>query len=406
MRANFAKAAATGDEAPLYFYSHLFLSHPETRQLFPVSMAHQRDRLFAALGDVVARVDDLEALVPILQQLGRDHRKFGTLAAHYPAVGASLIATLEHFDDAWTPELAKSWSEAYDVVATVMIDAAEAAAEQPAWWEADVVGHERRTIDVAVLQIRPRARFDYAAGQSVSLETDVRPKLWRYYSPANAPRPGSAWGGGRRLRRAPPPPPGGGLPPPPPPAPGPGGLGGPHAGAGGGGPVSSALVRRVGVGDVLRLGPPVGHLVLHEDADRDLLLVAGGLGLAPLKALIDHVARKGPARRVDLYVGFRTEDPIYDRADLQRPEQEHPWLTVTFAVPEEKISGLGHGDIGDVVMRHGPWNSRQVCVAGPAVMVEDTVARLVQSGVPTQRISSEVFAPSRPGPSVDGEVTE
>jgi NAD(P)H-flavin reductase len=289
-------------------------------------------------------------------------------------VGASLLATLEHFDDEWTPELAKSWSEAYDVVATVMIEAAEAAAELPAWWEADVVGHERRTIDVAVLQVRPRARYDYVAGQSVSLETDLRPKLWRYYSPANAPRPD--------------------------------GLMEIHVKARDGGPVSSALVRRVGVGDVLRLGPPVGHLVLHDDSDRDLLLVAGGLGLAPLKALVDHVARKGPARRVDLYVGFRTEDQIYDRAALERLVQEHPWLTVTFAVSEDKISGLEHGDVGDVVMRHGPWNSRQICVAGPAVMVEDTVARLVQSGVPTQRISSEVFAPSRPGPSVDGEVTE
>ena len=147
MRANFAKAAATGDEAPLYFYSHLFLSHPETRQMFPVSMAHQRDRLFSALGDVVARVDDLGSLVPILQQLGRDHRKFGTLAAHYPAVGASLLATLEHFDDEWNPELAKSWAEAYDVVATVMIQAAEEAAGSPPWWDADVVGHERRTVD-------------------------------------------------------------------------------------------------------------------------------------------------------------------------------------------------------------------------------------------------------------------
>ena len=374
MRANFAKAAATGDEAPLYFYSHLFLSHPEARALFPVSMAHQRDRLFAALGDVVARVDDLEALVPILQQLGRDHRKFGTVAAHYPAVGASLLATLEHFDDEWTPELAKSWSEAYDVVATVMIEAAEAAAEEPPWWEADVVGHERRTIDVAVLQLRPRARYDYAAGQSVSLESDLRPKLWRYYSPANAPRPD--------------------------------GLMEIHVKARDGGPVSSALVRRVGIGDVLRLGPPVGHLVLHDDSDRDLLLVAGGLGLAPLKALIDHVARKGPPRRVDLFAGFRSEDQIYDRADLQRLEQEHPWLTVTFAVSEDKISGLEHGDIGDVLMRHGPWNSREICVAGPAVMVEDTVSRLIASGVPNRRISSEVFAPSRPGPSVDGEVTE
>jgi NAD(P)H-flavin reductase len=374
MRANFGKAAATGDEAPLYFYSHLFLSHPETRQLFPVSMAHQRDRLFSALGDVVARVDDLDALVPILQQLGRDHRKFGTLAAHYPAVGASLLATLEHFDDAWTPELAKSWSEAYDVVATVMIEAAEQAAEQPAWWDADVVGHERRTIDVAVLQIRPRTRYEYQAGQSVSLESDLRPRLWRYYSPANAPRPD--------------------------------GLMEIHVKARDGGPVSSALVRRIGVGDVLRLGPPMGHLALDGGSDRDLLLVAGGLGLAPLKALIDQVARQGPARRVDLFAGFRTEDHVYDRADLQRLVQENPWLTVTIAVSDDKISGLEHGDVGDVVMRHGPWLSREVYVAGPGVMVEDTVSRLVQHGVPHQRIRSEVFAPSRPGPSLDGEVTE
>jgi NAD(P)H-flavin reductase len=109
---------------------------------------------------------------------------------------------------------------------------------------------------------------------------------------------------------------------------------------------------------------------------------------------------------VDLFAGFRTEDQIYDRADLQRLEQEHPWLTVTFAVSEDKVSGLEHGDIGDVVLRHGPWNSREVCIAGPAVMVEDTVSRLTTSGVPARRISSEVFAPSRPGPSVDGEVTE
>jgi len=374
MRANFAKAAATGDEAPLYFYSHLFLSHPETRQMFPVSMAHQRDRLFSALGDVVARVDDLDALVPILQQLGRDHRKFGTVAAHYPAVGASLLATLEHFDDQWSPELAKDWSEAYTLVAEVMIAAADEAAEEPAWWEADVVGHERRTIDVAVLRIRPRAKYEYRAGQSLSLETDIRPRLWRYYSPANAPRPD--------------------------------GLIELHVKARDGGPVSSALVRRTGEDDVLRLGPPIGHLALEPDSDRDLLLIAGGVGLAPMKALVDHVARYGPARRVDLFAGFRTEHDAYDAAALQALQRENPWLTVTVAVSEDKISSLEHGDIGDVVLRHGPWTSREVCVAGPAPMVDDTVARLLQHGVPQQRLHSEVFAPSRMGPSVDGEVTE
>jgi NAD(P)H-flavin reductase len=237
-----------------------------------------------------------------------------------------------------------------------------------------VVGHERRTLDVAVLQVRPRTRYDYLPGQSVSLESDLRPRLWRYYSPANAPRPD--------------------------------GLLEIHVKARDGGPVSSALVRRVGVGDVLRLGPPVGHLALSADSDRDLLLVAGGMGLAPLKALVDQVARHGPPRRVDLFAGFRTEEQIYDLADLRRLEQENPWLTVTFAVSEDKTSSLEQGEVAEVVLRSGPWLSREVCVAGPAPMVEETVARLRQHGVPPERMSSEVFAPSRPGPSVDGEVTE
>jgi NAD(P)H-flavin reductase/hemoglobin-like flavoprotein len=374
MRASFGKAAAHGDQAPLWFYSHLFLTHPETRDMFPVSMARQRDRLFTALGTVLARVDDLDSLLPILQQLGRDHRKFGALAAHYPAVGASLLATLEHFDDEWSDELAASWAEAYGVIADVMIGAAEDASEQPPWWEAEIVRHERRTIDVAVLHVRPNAPLEHLPGQSISLETDRRPRLWRWYSPANAPRPD--------------------------------GLLELHVKARDGGPVSSALVRLAQVGDVLRLGPPVGHLALDTGSDRDLLLVAGGTGLAPMKALIDQVARQGPPRRVDLFVGARTEDAFYDRADLRRLEQEHGWLTVTSAVSQEKGSSLEHGDIGDVVLRHGPWTSRDVYVAGNPPMVEDTVTRLHSHGVPMARIRTEVFAASRPSPTVDGKVTE
>jgi NAD(P)H-flavin reductase len=374
MRASFAKAAATGDEAPLYFYSHLFLSHPETRKMFPVSMAHQRDRFFHALGDVVAHVDDLDRVVPVLQALGRDHRKFGVVPEHYPAAGASLLATLRHFDDAWGPELERDWSAAYGLVADVMTKAAEEATDQPPWWDAEVVAHERRTVDTAVMWVRPEPEFPFEAGQSISLETDLRPKLWRYYSPASAPRED--------------------------------GLIELHVRAYDGGPVSTALVRRVGQGDVLRLGPPIGHISFDAESDRDLLLVAGGTGLAPLKAVVDQVARYGPPRRVDLFVGSRTEERIYDRADLERLDREHGWLTVTFAVSHDDLSSLEQGDIGEVVARHGPWNSRDVYAAGPAAMVEDTTSRLVQAGVRPERIRSEVFAPSRLGPSLDGEVTE
>ena len=374
MRASFGKAAAAGDEAPLYFYSHLFLSHPDARNLFPVSMAHQRDRLFQALGDVVHYVDDLDTLIPMLEQLGRDHRKFGTVAEHYPAVGASLLATLEHFDDSWTPQLAEDWTTAYELVAEVMIEAAKEASAEPAWWNAEVIDHDRRRFDVAVLRVRPEVELPYEAGESISVETELRPRLWRYYSPATAPRPD----GVLEL----------------------------HVKARDGGPVSTALVRQVGVGDWVRLGPPVGQLTLDAESDRDLLLVAGGMGLAPLKALVDQVEQHGPPRRIDLFVGARTEDELYDQVDLERLGKEHPWLTVTCAVSDDKESSLEQGDVGDVVMRHGPLRGRDVYVAGPAPMVDDTVSRLVGQGQRRERIRTEVFAQSRPGPDIDGEITE
>ncbi len=373
MRASFAKAAAAGDEAPLYFYSWLFLNHPEIRRMFPVSMMHQRDQLFAALGTAVTRIDDLDSLVPVLERLGRDHRKFRTLPAHYPALGASLLATLEHFDDGWNDELAASWTAAYDLVADVMIRAA-AEVSTPAWWEAEVVSHERRTRDVAVLRLQPRVPLDYLPGQSITLEMDLRPRLWRFFSLATAPRPD--------------------------------GVLEIHVQARDGGPVSSALVRQVAIGDVVRLGPPEGEMVLDTGSDRDLLMVAGDTGVALMKALIDQVARDGPARRVDLFVGARTEAALYDRADLQRLQQEHPWLTVTSAVSEDETSALEHGAVADVVIRHGPWASRDAYVAGAGGMVDDTVARLVGHGLPERRIRSQVLTPSRSGPGVDEEVAQ
>jgi ferredoxin-NADP reductase len=39
-------------------------------------------------------------------------------------------------------------------------------------------------------------------------------------------------------------------------------------------------------------------------------------------------------------------------------------------------------------------------------MVQDTEGRLLASGVPQERVRAEVFAPSRQGPNVEGDVTE
>src|ERR1700712_70361 len=112
----------------MFFYSYLFLKYPQTREMFPPAMTRQRDRLLTALGRIVSDVDNVAQLAPYLGDLGRDHRKFGAIAGHYPAVGEALLATLKKFSgSAWTERLAADWAAAYGIVSGAMIDAADRA---------------------------------------------------------------------------------------------------------------------------------------------------------------------------------------------------------------------------------------------------------------------------------------
>src|SRR6185503_16280256 len=167
----------------------------------------------------------------------------------------------------------------------------------PPWWEAEVIGHERRGFDIAVLRLRPDPAYPYRAGQSMQVEAPLRPRVWRPYSPANAPHAD----GTIDL----------------------------HVKAVPGGQVSNALVNSVMPGDVLRLGSPVGNrLTLDGDTGRNLMLLAGGTGLAPLKALVEELAASDKPRRVTLFAGARTDPDLYDMPALERMQRALPWLTV------------------------------------------------------------------------------
>jgi len=363
LKDSFARVAAYGDEVALFFYSHLFLAHPEVRAMFPVSMLAQRDKLLGALGRIVAEVANHDTLVPFLRGLGRDHRKFSVLAEHYPAVGASLLATLAHFSGtAWDEDLARDWTEAYTAVALVMTEAAaEDATRNPAAWEATVVAHERRTAEIAVLKVLPDVPLGYLPGQSVAVECPARPRLWRYYSMANAPRPDGTLDFHVRVID--------------------------------GGPVSSALARTALVGSRLRLGPPVGALRLDASSRRDVVLAAGSTGLAPFKALVEQaagLAGHGPPR-MHLVFGARTAAELYDLGDLEKMAARWPWLTVTPAVSEDHAYRGETGTVADVIGRQVPLADQDVYICGSPAMVAATADRLRSLGMTQDHIFVEDF---------------
>jgi NAD(P)H-flavin reductase/hemoglobin-like flavoprotein len=361
LRSSWAEVARYGDQVPLFFYSSLFLAHPSVRDMFPVGMAGQRDKLVAALGLVVTRADDLASVVPVLQQLGRDHRRFAVIADHYPAVGEALLATLAHFlGDGWDEHLAAHWTAAYELVARVMLDAADAAVDQPPWYDATVTGLERRTASVAVLRVTPATPIPYAAGQSLATETSARPRLWRYYSPATLPAPDGSF----EL----------------------------HVRAVAGGPVSTGIVQGARVGDPFRFGAPVGDaLTLRTSSGLDLVMIAGGTGLAPLKCLLHELDATGDLRHAQLFWGVRRHVDLYDLPAVERLAGRRGVRFVACVSDDPRPGFARRGTAVEVALAEADPADHDVYVCGSPAMVDGTRAALTAAGVPPGRVHYERF---------------
>ncbi|MFD1827010.1 MULTISPECIES: globin domain-containing protein [Mumia] len=364
LKESWAYVAKSGDDVPLFFYSHLFLSHPDVRSMFPVSMSAQRDKLVTALGTVVSNVDQFDTVAPLLGQLGNDHRRFRATPDHYNAVGASLLATLKHFlGDQWTDELATDWAAAYGVIAKTMVQGAEESAKStPSWWNAEVISADRRTLDVSVLQFRTEQPLPYQPGQSVAIEVPQRPRLWRYYSPANAPRED--------------------------------GTIEVHVQIVDGGQVSSAMVKDLQVGDTVRMSAAVGTALTLDDPTQNLLLVAGGTGLAPLKAVAEQVDRHwlatGRGPKVHLFHGARMPWNLYDE-DAMRALADRPWFSYDTAVSDDSTYPGRRGMVGDVAVSSGGWRGYRALVCGSRAMIQATVSQLIAAGIPPEEIRYEDF---------------
>jgi NAD(P)H-flavin reductase/hemoglobin-like flavoprotein len=362
IKESFAYLMAASPDSMDYFYERVFAASPDTRSLFPMSMSAQHDRVLAAMTQVIFSLDAEAACAELLGRLGRDHRKFGVTEQHHEAFFAALRDTVRYyFGPDWRPEVAHAWDQALSYISATMRAAAAAdAAQNPPWWIAEIVGHELRAPGVAVLKLAPSQPLPYEAGQYVPVQVTRWPRVWRPFSIANAPRPG--------------------------------GLISLHVKAVPGGLVSNSLVHHCVVGDTVVLGAAAGNMTLAA-GDRDLLCVAGGTGLAPIKAIIEEAvaaARHGRPRKITLFVGARQHFDLYDLADLQLLESAYPLLRVIPVLSDQLAYGGLTGMLPDVVHEHRSdlFAGVEAYVCGPAQMVRRATALLAAS-IPLAQIHND-----------------
>ncbi|WP_328494537.1 FAD-binding oxidoreductase [Streptomyces sp. NBC_00414] len=379
LRTSFAVVERRAEFALKYFYSHLFWHHPDVRALFPLDSPEdkerQRDRLFTALSLVVARLEG-PGLHEYLRDLGRDHRKYLARPEHYTAVGDSLIAAFAAVSgSAWNPEVEKAWDEAYELISDVMLDGAGEAESQgePSWWDAEVVGRTGHGDDLAVLTLRPDRPLPHLPGQYVSVGSPRAPGVWRPYSVGNATRRD----GTLDL----------------------------HVSLVEDGALSPVLVRRTREGDVLRLSAPGGRLTLRTPVERPLTFIAAGTGWAPVKALLEQLAREpGPYDEARLFVVARDIAYLYDRVALEGLRTGLPWLDVTVITPAPgRPKGQATERLLTALGNRANWARHDVYLAGPPGLVEEISSVLPRLGAEPSRVfCDELPSTGRDGDGGDG----
>jgi len=363
----------------------LYLDVLESRQVFPISLRHTHLELAQACAWVLERTPGTgavpSAILDRLRELGRDHRRHGFPADIYPAFATALGHGLRTLD---APH-ADAAARALDTVCTVMAAAAREADQAgiaPAY-SAEVLGVQRRTRHISVVRLEAGVPVPYLPGQHLPVNSTYLPGVWRMFSPALPSNPfGQLEFHIRVLEDS----------------------------------DISQLLATPRPGDYWMFGQPRGEL--RVTGERDVLMIAHGTGLAPLRAMLFDMLTWEERPRVHLFFAAEYPGELYDLMGLWNLSLVSPWLSVVpvvehptdtwwvgateFSRPPYGLHLQQTGQVGELVASYGAWADRDVLVVGDAEGVRETVGKLIEGGTPAAHIQAEAWENTEDWPSQDG----
>ncbi|MEF3302448.1 NO-inducible flavohemoprotein [Paenibacillus sp. GYB003] len=375
------------------FYELLFDNHPELLNVFNHANQKQGRQQAALAGAVYAaaqHIDNLEAILPVVRQIGHKHRSLGIKAEQYPIVGRNLLAAIQDvLGDAATEDVIRAWGEAYGVIADAFIgveaDMYEQAEKQEGGWAGfrafRVERKVRESEEIASFYLVPadgKPIASYAPGQYVSVKAEIpgEPNVHiRQYSLSGAPgKPYYRISVKREDAAADRP----------------------------AGKVSVYLHETVGEGDVLPLSAPAGSFTLDEGDRRPVVLISGGVGVTPLAAMLHALAeRNDPNRPVAFIHAARNGDVHALRKEVEELASGRSAIRAywCYEKPTERDRAAGafhqEGYIDlNWLRRIVPTKDAGFYFCGPIPFMKAINRALLEWGVAPADIHYEFFGPS------------
>ena len=162
-----------------------------------------------------------------------------------------------------------------------------------------------------------------------------------------------------------------------------------------GGDFTAQVFEQLSARTLLRLEGPLGGFWLREDAERPVIMVAGGTGYAPIKSMLLHLMHVGASRPVHFFWGVRRPRDLYEGELLARWAEAHDWLRFTPVMseplPQDGWQGR-RGWVHDAVLEDYPSLAEvDVYAAGPPPMIAVIQELFPARGLPQGRLFFDSF---------------
>ncbi|WP_448214263.1 methyl-accepting chemotaxis protein [Colwellia sp. MEBiC06753] len=172
IRESWAKVKPIAPQAAQIFYDTLFELDPKLKPLFKEDITAQGKKLMAMLDTAISLLDKPEKLKPALENLGKNHVKYGVKPADYDVVGEALISTLaKGLDKAFTATVKKAWTSMYQTVATTMVNAANEHNQQASTEEKEII-MDKTVTNHNDLAVRLQGALDQSSTAFMMIDRD------------------------------------------------------------------------------------------------------------------------------------------------------------------------------------------------------------------------------------------
>lgn len=162
-----------------------------------------------------------------------------------------------------------------------------------------------------------------------------------------------------------------------------------------GGGFTSEVFETLQVGDRLRIEGPLGTFVPREHSERPAILVAGGTGFAPVKAIVEHFLHLGTRRPLHLYWGARSAADLYLRElanDWARDVATLDFNAVVSDPEEASRAGLRVGLVHEAVLEdHPDLAACDVYMCGPPALIDAGRRAFIDAGLPEAHLYYDSF---------------